>query len=74
MNKSLPVLLISGSDDPVGDYGKGVDKVEQMFISQELKRVDKIIYPEARHELINEINKQEVYKDLLNWIFKIFPN
>lgn len=74
MNKSLPVLLISGSDDPVGDYGKGVDKVEQMFISHELKRVDKIIYPEARHELINEINKQEVYKDLLNWIFKIFPN
>ncbi len=74
MNKSLPILLASGSDDPVGNYGKGVMEVKQLFESQGLTKVQIKIYEDARHEIINELNKQEVYKDLLTWIFETFPN
>ncbi len=72
MNKSLPILLAFGSEDPVGNFGKGVEEVNQMFLNQGIKRVQVKIYKEARHEIINEINKEEVYNDLLNWIYEIF--
>lgn len=64
--KDLPTYLISGACDPVGDYGKGVLKV---FNNLNLNNcnVEMKIYKDARHELLNEVNKQEVYGDILDF-------
>ena len=65
--KSLPTLVVSGENDPVGDFGKGVryvyDNLKNNGVKVELK-----LYPEARHELFNEINRDEVFADLVKWI------
>ena len=66
--KDKPVLLMSGDMDPVGNYGKGVKEVYQKLLDTGHKNVTLKLYPEARHEILNEINKQEVYDDLDKWI------
>lgn len=66
--KELPLLLIAGGRDPVGDYGKGVRKVAERLIGAGLNDVSLHIYPEGRHEIFNELNRQEVFDDLLSWL------
>ena len=65
--KDLPIILLSGSDDPIGDFGKGVSKaregLERFGLRPEMK-----LYPGARHEILNETNRQEVYSDILDWV------
>lgn len=68
MNKDLPVFFIAGGDDPVGPYGKGVQKCADTFVSVGMTDVKTKIYPLCRHEILNEINKEEVYEDVLRWI------
>lgn len=71
MQKDLPCFLIAGGDDPVGDYGKGVEKCAAEFKKHGMERVDLRIYPLCRHEILNEINRQEVYEDVAKWIGKL---
>lgn len=71
MNKDLPVYFIAGGDDPVGDYGSGVRKTVQMFSKAGMQSVDCKIYPLCRHEILNEINWDEVYQGIGNWLNKI---
>ncbi len=59
--------LFSGTMDPVGDWGKGTQKVYDAMIAAGHK-VELEFYEGGRHEMLNEINKNEVYTDLLNWI------
>jgi alpha-beta hydrolase superfamily lysophospholipase len=66
--KQLPILIISGDDDPVGDYGKGVEKAYQQIKASGCDNVTFKLYPGARHELVNETNYQEVYSDVVQWI------
>lgn len=66
--KELPVLFVSGQEDPVGSYGAGVKTAYDMFVNAGMKNVSMKLYPEARHEILNEINKEEVYADLLKYI------
>lgn len=68
MNKELPVFFIAGGDDPVGNYGKGVKKSAEAFRKAGMQDVSVHIYPLGRHEILNEINKQEVYEDVAQWI------
>ena len=68
MDEDLPVLFISGEADPVGDFGKGVKKAVNAFYESGMQDVECILYPEARHELINELNKEEVFQDVLEWL------
>lgn len=68
MNMSTPVYFISGGDDPVGEYGSGVRKTANKFRKIGMQRVYYRIFPLCRHEILNEINKQEIYEDILNWI------
>lgn len=68
--KTLPVLILSGELDPVGDRGKGVRKVYREFCGLGLADVTMKLYPQARHELINELNREEVYEDIADWILK----
>lgn len=67
---ALPIFILSGNDDPVGNYGKGVEKVYMQLKSNGCNNVTLKLYPNARHELTNEINRNEVYNDVLNWIEK----
>lgn len=68
MSKEQPVYFMSGKDDPVGDYGVGVEKAYNAFCKAGLKDVSMRLYPGGRHEMLNETNKEEVYQDILNWL------
>ena len=70
LDKNLPMLLISGDMDPVGDYGSGVKKVYENLKKTGISDVSMKLYPDARHELLNEINYDEVFTDILTWITK----
>lgn len=68
MDKDKPVYFMSGAADPVGDYGKGVGKAYKTFCDAGLKDVFMRLYPEGRHEMLNETNKEQVYSDILDWL------
>ena len=68
MNKTMPVYLFSGDKDPVGNNGKGVANVKKLLDGVGMQDVTMRLYPEGRHEMLNELNKQEVMDDLLQWI------
>ena len=68
MDKALPVFFIAGGDDPVGSYGKGVRKAADAFRKAGMRDISVHIYPLCRHELLNEINKEEIYADILQWM------
>lgn len=71
MKKELPVFFIAGGDDPVGSYGKGVEKCAAEFKKYGMTDVSCKIYPLGRHEILNEINREEVFADVLKWIEKV---
>ena len=71
MPRKLPILLISGNEDPVGAFGKGVVKVYKQFLSVGMKKVSIKLYPKARHELLNEENWEAVYEELWKWMREI---
>ncbi|PID82546.1 MAG: alpha/beta hydrolase [Clostridiales bacterium] len=62
----IPILIVSGAEDPVGGMGKDVERLYDFFISKGYNAVMKL-YGGARHELLNETNKKEVYQDVYNW-------
>lgn len=68
MKKHLPVLFIAGGMDPVGANGKGVQQAAKEFKKAGMINVACKIYPDCRHEILNELNKQEVYEDVANWL------
>lgn len=63
----LPIFLISGSNDPVGDLGVGVKKVYNMFLKSGKLDLTYKLYEDYRHEILNEIGKEKVYEDILAW-------
>ena len=66
--KDLPVLFPSGDDDPVGNRGRGVQKAAQSLRDAGMRRVEVKLYPGARHELLVELNRQEVFADIGSFI------
>ena len=67
ISSDFPVLLIAGSEDPLGAE-RGNMLLAKAFTRAGVQDVTMIIYPEARHEVFNELNKQEVLADLTNWL------
>lgn len=65
--KMLPVFLVSGDADPVGDYGNGVYKAYESLVAAGLVNIKLKMYKGGRHELLNETNRDEVMKDILDW-------
>lgn len=63
----IPVYLFSGDMDPVGGYGRGVRKVYE-GLKARLSDVEMKLYEDARHETLNELNRQEVWNDLRLWL------
>lgn len=68
--KKLPVFLVSGDADPVGDYGKGVRKSYISLRAVGLEDLKVKLYEGGRHELLNETNRQDVMQDIYSWIEK----
>lgn len=68
MEKSLPVLFLAGGDDPVGSYGKGVRQAAEAFRKAGMTDVTEKIYPLCRHEVLNEINREVIFRDTAAWI------
>ncbi len=65
---SLPIFLVSGSMDPIGDYGKGVNEVCKTLKKTGHRNVSMKLYEGARHEILNEINRDEVFADIIAWL------
>lgn len=68
--KDLPILLISGSADPVGNNGKGVYKVANQLKNAGAQNVIVYLFEEMRHEILNERNKQQVFEVVSRWLKK----
>lgn len=66
--EELPTLIVSGTDDPVGNYGKGPTYVYKKLLMARRSKISLKLYEGARHELFNETNRNEVFSDLLAWI------
>ncbi|MBE6706481.1 MAG: alpha/beta hydrolase [Ruminococcaceae bacterium] len=69
INGSLPILLVSGEDDPVGNYGKGVREVERK-LKKHGKNVYCKLYAGARHEILNDFTYETVCKDIIDFCKK----
>lgn len=70
IQEGLPLLVISGTADPVGNQAKGVRKLAKRLSSETGNPVEVRLYEDARHELLNEINRQEVFQDIYQWLKK----
>lgn len=68
MPKRLPVYLFSGEQDPVGAMGAGPREVYQGLVKAGCREVELKLYPQGRHEMFNEVEKEEVKQDLFRWL------
>ena len=74
VRRDLPILLVSGDKDPVGDNGKGVRAVREQYASVGVTDVTCTLYPGARHEIFNETNRDEVTADVIAWLDAHLPD
>ena len=71
MPYQFPLLLVAGEDDPVGNFGKGVELVAKRLRDAGSNRVQCRIYPGMRHEILLEPDRHKVYEDMIEWLDKI---
>lgn len=71
MDKTCPVLFLSGKDDPVGELGKGVEKAAAAFRKAGMQDVTVHLYPGMRHNIFEETGSDTVVADLLEWLERI---
>ncbi len=68
VRKDLPIFLFAGTGDPVGNYTKTIQKLANLYKKYDVQNVQEKYYDGGRHEMLSEINRQEVYSDILNWM------
>lgn len=68
IDKNFPILLISGDRDPVGDMGKGVKWVYEMYKSLGLNDVNISLYKDGRHEILNDVQRDDVANEIIAWL------
>lgn len=68
LDKELPILVVFGRNDPVGDYGRGVLKMCEKLYAAGVENMRYKVYKNSRHELLNDVDRDEVYADLYSWI------
>lgn len=66
--KDLPLFLVAGADDPVGNFGKSVEKLYHLYLSCGIEDVQMKLYEKDRHEILNETDRDVVYQDILDWM------
>lgn len=64
----LPILILAGDADPVGGFGQGAQQVADQLRRHGVRDLTLRRYPEARHEVFNEINRDAVIDELLDWL------
>lgn len=69
----LPIYLVSGEEDPIGNFGKDVPRIASMLLDAGAKDVSYKLYPRARHEILNEVNREQVYYDISAWMEDHLP-
>ncbi|MEM5498907.1 lysophospholipase [Paraglaciecola mesophila] len=72
IDKTLPIYVFSGTDDPVGEKGKGVQRLLSAYQKQRLTQVTHQFYQDGRHELLSEINRDQVTADFIQWAKSVF--
>lgn len=70
ISKSFPFLFISGQNDPIGDFGKGVTLTINNLKNDGFQDVNAKIYPEMRHEILNEEIREKVLSEIYDWMLK----
>lgn len=68
LNKNLPIYIFGGDKDPVGQNGKGLVLLESALVKAGNSKVQLKVYPDARHEILNETNKEEVWNNVLTFV------
>ncbi|MCC3355331.1 alpha/beta hydrolase [Bacillus sp. REN16] len=68
VSNGLPMYFIAGDQDPVGNYSKGVLQAADLYKKIGIKDVTVQLYENSRHEILNELNKEEVFNDVINWL------
>lgn len=66
--KDLPIFLVSGADDPVGDMSVGVKRVYELYKHAGIRDLSCNLYANDRHEILNETDREKIYRDLYHWI------
>ncbi len=64
----FPMMIVSGKDDPVGNMSKGIDNLVNDLTNHGFSNIQKTLYPNMRHELLGELDKQVVFNDISQWI------
>jgi len=72
IEKDFPILILAGAEDPVGGKGQGIKKLVDVYQKQGLKNVEHKLYTNMRHEILNEVGKEEVYQDIATFLKKDF--
>ncbi len=70
---SLPTLLVCGGQDPVSRFGTGINLLADALGRVRMADMTQTIYPDARHELLNELNRETVMTDIVQWITQRVP-
>ena len=74
IKKDIPILFVSGDNDPVGNNGEGVKKSYEIMKLVGSVDVTLKLYEGSRHEVLNELNRKEVFEYILNWINEKTPS
>ena len=64
----LPIYIFSGDKDPVGKCGKGIVNLYKRYKDHGVKDVQYKLYKDGRHEMLNEINRDEVMDNVVKWL------
>lgn len=65
---SLPVFVVSGDKDPLADGGEGIKELYEALDDHEMNELKMKLYPESRHEIYNDLNRDEAFGDLIEWV------
>jgi alpha-beta hydrolase superfamily lysophospholipase len=70
IRQDLPIYVFSGSSDPVGEMGESTTELVNLYRALKIKDLEFVLYPDARHETLNETNREEVTESLLSWLLR----
>lgn len=66
--KTLPMFFVAGKEDPVGNFGKSVENVYRRYKAAGYQDIEIKLYEEDRHEILNEVDREVVFEDILTWL------
>ena len=71
--KDLPILIVSGDRDPVGNFGKGPKEVYNNYVKAGVTDIDIKLFDDDRHEILNELDRENVYDYIYTWLISYIP-